>query len=96
MTFKKIIKYNNKIKAHEDLINKLQKCVKSKPTYREKRLFGTRYVVENYFSHIKRFNRLSIRRERKLDVFMNFLLFSNILYMCKKHNQLINYHYSSA
>jgi len=66
-----------------------RKNQKKKNTTREKKLLAKRHKVENFFAHLKRKDRVSLRKDRTIGCYMSFVylsLMENILNVANKLN----------
>ena len=70
---------NKKIKnEYIKIVTPKRKNQKSKNTDEEKEKLKIRYKVENWFSKLKNFNRIMIRRDRLINTFMGFVYLGSI------------------
>jgi poly-beta-hydroxyalkanoate depolymerase len=66
-------KYNTKV------IHPNRKNQKENTTNNHKKLLKDRYVIENVFANLKRFNRICIRRDRLAVTFKGFLFLATLI-----------------
>lgn len=85
------IRYEQYMKNEKKLLKKLNDLSiekKNKYSRKEKRLLSGRYIVENYFLDIKKYERIVLRKDKSICTFINFIYMANIIEMCKKYGSI--------
>jgi hypothetical protein len=76
------IKYNNN---NVKMITPLKKNSKNKFIYRNSKKLCFRYIIENTICSIKKEERINLRKDRKINIFMSWIYIS-----CLNHNLKTN------
>ena len=74
------------------IITPKRKNQKIQNTNIEKELLKDRYKIENFFAHIKTFNRIYLRKDKKIKNYMNFVYMGLLKYLFNyndKHDSII-------
>jgi len=48
-------------------------------------MLGKRYLVENYFRGIKKYDRIMIRKDHNIETFLSFIYLANLIELSKKY-----------
>jgi hypothetical protein len=71
-----IVNKQNKVKRYQyhviNMVTSHRKNQKQKVTTKEKILLQSRYIIENVFCRLKKFNRIAFRRDRSIDTYKSF------------------------
>jgi len=71
-----IINKQNKVKRYQhhiiNIVTPRRKNQKQQATLKEKNLLQSRYIIENVFCRLKKFNRIAFRRDRSINSFKSF------------------------
>lgn len=78
-------KINEKILKIKNDISKLKTPVTPKYTRKEKYMLGKRYLVENHFRGIKKYDRIMIRKDHNIETFLSFIYLANLIELSKKY-----------
>jgi hypothetical protein len=77
-----IVKYNN---SNENVISPIKKNNKNKFIYRNSKKMSYRYIIENTICSVKKEERINLRKDRKINVFIGWVYISSL-----KHNLKTN------
>jgi hypothetical protein len=77
-----IVKYNN---SKVNVITPMKKNNKNKFIYRNSKKMSYRYIIENTICSVKKEERINLRKDRKINVFMGWVYISSL-----KHNLKTN------
>lgn len=82
---KRYILYDNKKNKLNVKIYELNMIIDTKSIYtaKEKKLLSKRYLVENKFCSLKKYERISLRKDHKINTFMGFIYMVDLLEIVK-------------
>ena len=86
---KRYLSWNLKISILEEEINELKKEQKTKYNKKEKDLLRGRHKVEDNYKNIKKSERITIRKDRKIKTFMSFIFMDELKRIINKYYEKI-------